>query len=188
MSAPGRGKGAKPSPATGPSTPASFGRGSAPGGSRIQTSPLRQTTSAPHPEAPKQSKPVSISSDPTLEHDGGVGKGADGDGEAESQPPQLDLAALIRNRRGKFVPTSSDGAIGTGSAAPTHFRKKYYTLLPESEKWQFADDCAEILMQRVWEDPHEQFDAMKKATEEFLTKHKLTLVVSSYPVAPKYHV
>ena len=149
MSAPGRGKTAKPSPATAPPTPASLGRTATPGGS-----PLQPTTSAPQPEAPKQTKPVSISSDPTLERDDGAGRGAGDEGEVESHRPQLDLAALTRSRRGKYVPTSSDGAIGTGSAAPTHFRKKSYTLLSECEKWQLADDCAEILMQRVWEDPH----------------------------------
>ena len=131
---------------------------------------------------------MSISSDPTLERDDGAGRGASDEDEVESHRPQLDLAALTRRRRGKYVPTSFDGAIGTGSAAPTHFRKKSYTLLSECERWQLADDCAEILMQRVWEDPHKQFDAMKKATEEFLTQHKLTIVVSSCPVAPKYHV
>ena len=188
VSAPGKGKRAKPSPATGPRIPASFGRGTTPGGSGIQTSPLRPTTSAPQPEALEQTKPVLISSDPTLERDAGAGRGADGDGEVESQPPKLDLAALTHNRRGKFVPSNSDGAIGTGSSAPTYFRKKSYTLLSECEKWHLADDCVEILMQWVWGDPHEQFDAMKKAIEEFLMKHKLTLVVSSYPVAPKYHV
>ena len=112
---------------------------------------------------------MSISCDPTLERDGGAGGGGDGDGEVESQPPKLNIAALTRNRRGKFDPSNSDGSIGTGSAAPTYFRKKSYTLLSECEKWQLADDCAEILMQRVWEDPHAQFDAMNKATEEFLT-------------------
>ena len=64
---------------------------------------------------------MSISSDPALERDNGAGRGADDEGEVESHRPQLDLPALTRARRGKYVPTSYDGAIGTGSAAPTYF-------------------------------------------------------------------
>ena len=58
-------------------------------------------------------------------------------------------------------------------------RKKQYTHLPEIERWQLANDCTDILMQRVWERPHQQFDAMKKATDEFLVKHLTTLKVNS---------
>ena len=149
MSAPGRGKKAKPSPATAPPTPASAGRATTP----VKISPQEPTAPAPQPEAPEQSRPVSISSDPTLERDGGAGKGASDEGEVEYHPPELDLVALTRAWRGKYAPTSSDGAIGTGSAAPTYFRKKSYTLLFECERWQLVDDCAEILM-RIWEEPH----------------------------------
>ena len=79
-------------------------------------------------------------------------------------------------------------AIGTSSAAPTHFRKKAFTILSESEKWQLADDCTEILMQRVWRELHAEFDAMKKASEDFLRQYKRKQVVSLYPVAPKDRV
>ena len=74
----------------------------------------------------------------------------------ESYPPEREVAVLTRN------------AIGTSSAAPTHFQKKAYTILSEGEKWQLVDDCAEILMQRVWREPQAEFDAMKKASEDFL--------------------
>ena len=114
-----------------------------------------------------------ISSESTPERDGDHGKSAGDEGEVESFPPEREVAVLTRN------------AIGTSSTAPTQFRKKAFTILSESEKWQLADDCTEILMQRVWREPHVEFDVMKKASEDFLRSYKQKLVVSLCPVAPK---
>ena len=81
MSAPGKGKGSKPSPAVASATPASSCPDTTPVGSGIERSPPEQTTPAPTPEVPKQDKPVSINSDPTEEN---RDDGADGGAEAES--------------------------------------------------------------------------------------------------------
>lgn len=102
-----------------------------------------------------------------------------GGAEAESHLRQLDLEALHRASQREFSSSDASDAIGTDSAAPTYYQKKLYTSLSETERWQFADDCAEILMKRVWEKPHEQFDAMKRACDDFLIQHKLILTVSS---------
>ena len=172
MSAPGRGKGAKPSSATAPMTPASSRPSSAPGGSG-EPSPPKQNTSAPG-TTPMPEKAISIPSDPTEEgRDGGNAGGA----EAKSGPRQIDLESLVRSTRGRPSTHSAQDIIGTSRAAPTSYRKKQYTHLPEIERWQLANDCTDILMQRVWERPHEQFDAMKKATDQFLVKHLNTLKV-----------
>ena len=79
MSAPRRGRGAKPSPAVAPQTPASSHLDSAPGGSgEPKSSPERNTT-----EAPTSEQFIPIPSDPTEEdRDGGVDAGV----EAESGP------------------------------------------------------------------------------------------------------
>lgn len=53
-------------------------------------------------------------------------------------------------------------------AAPTAFRVKAYNTLTEAEKWQFADACANVLVNRIWDEPADKFNIMKKATEEFL--------------------
>ena len=108
-------------------------------------------------------------------HDGGSAGGA----EAESGPRQMDLDSLIRSTGGRSSSHSAQNIIGTSHAAPTSYRKKQFTRLPELERWQLANDCIDILMQRVWERPHEQFDAMKKATDNFLVKHLSTLKVNS---------
>src|SRR3954466_1797971 len=80
-----------------------------------------------------------------------------------------------------------DSDSGSGYAAPTFFRRKLYTNLIKPERWRFADECAEIMMRRVWENPHAQFDTMKKACDDFLIQQKLIITVStSVPVAPKY--
>src|SRR3954447_21868892 len=80
-----------------------------------------------------------------------------------------------------------DSDSDSGYAAPTFFRRKLYTNLTESERWCFADECAEIMMRRVWENRHAQFDMMKKACDDFLIQQKLIITVStSIPVAPKY--
>ena len=105
--------------------------------------------------------------------DGGGAGGA----EAESEPRQMDLDSLVRSSGGRPSTHSAQNIIGTSRAAPTSYRKKQYTRLPELERWQLANDCTDILMQRVWERPHEQFDAMKKATDNFLVKHLNTLKV-----------
>ena len=90
----------------------------------------------------------------------------------------MDLDSLIRSTGGRSS-HSAQNIIGTRQAAPTSYRKKQLTRLPELEKWQLANDCIDILMQRVWDHPHEQFDAMKKATDNFLVKHLNTLKVNS---------
>ena len=117
---------------------------------------------------------IPISSDPTEE---GREDGTAGGAEAESEPCQMDLDDLVRSSGGRASSHSAQHIIGTSRAAPTFYRKKQYTRLPEIERWQLANDCTDILMQRVWERPHEQFDAMKKATDSFLVKHLNTLKV-----------
>ena len=172
MGAPGRGRGAKPSPATAPLTPASSRPSSAPGRSG-EPSPPKQTTAAPG-TAPTPEKVIPIPSDPSQgDRDGGDAGGA----EAESEPRQMDLDNLARSSGGRPSAHSAQDIISTNRAAPTSYRKKQYTRLPELERWQLANDCTDILMERVWERPHEQFDAMKKATDEFLVKHLSTLKV-----------
>jgi hypothetical protein len=57
-----------------------------------------------------------------------------------------------------FTQRDTDAAIGTTSAASTSFRMKFYTKLPESDKWEFSNECAEILMKRFWDNPLEKFD------------------------------
>ena len=101
-----------------------------------------------------------ISSESTSERDGDRGKSAGDEGEVESFPPEREVAVLTRNAK------------GTSSATPTHFWKEAFTILSESKKWQLADDCTEILMQRVWREPHAEFDVMKKASEDFLRHYK----------------
>ena len=174
MSAPGKGRGAKASPAVAPHTPASSRPSSTPGGSG-EPSPPKQTTSAPG-TAPTPEKVIPIPSDPLgKDRDGGGAGGA----EAESEPRQIDLESLVHSTRGRPSPHSAQNIIGTSRAAPTSYRKKQYTHLPEIERWQLANDCTDILMRRVWDRPHQQFDAMKIATEEFLVKHLTTLKVNS---------
>ena len=175
MGAPGRGRGAKakPSPATAPLTPASSRPSSTPGRSGEPT-PAKQTPTAPG-TAPAPEDVIPIPSDPSH----GARDGGDiGDTEAESEPHQTDLDSLIRSSGGHSS-HSAQNIIGTSHAEPTFFRKKQYTRLPELERWQLTNDCIDILMQRVWERPHEQFDAMKKATDDFLVKHLNTLKVNS---------
>ena len=167
MGAPGRGRGAKPSPATAPLTPASSRPSSTPGRSGEPTPP-KQTTTAPG-TAPTPEKVIPIPSNPSQEdRDGGDAGGA----EAESEPRHMDLDSITRSSG-----HSAQDIIGTSRAAPTSYRKKQYTHLSELERWQLANDCTDILMQRVWDRPHEQFDAMKKATDNFLVKHMETLKV-----------
>src|SRR3954453_95626 len=80
-----------------------------------------------------------------------------------------------------------DSDFGSGYAAPIFFRRKLYTNLTELERWRFTDECAEIMMKRVWENPHAQFDTMKRACDDFLIQQKLIITVrASIPVAPKY--
>ena len=151
MGAPGRGRGAKPSPATAPLTPASSRPSSAPERSGEPTPP-KQTTTAPG-TAPPPEKVIPIPSDPSQEVcDGGSAGGV----EAESGPRQMDLDSLIRSSGGRSSSHSAQNIIGTSRAAPTSYRKKQFTRLPELERWQLANDCIDILMQRVWERPHEQ--------------------------------
>lgn len=148
MGAPGRGRGAKVSPAVAPhtlassrpsTTPASSRPSTAPGGSG-EPSPPKQTTTAPG-TAPTPEKVIPIPSDPSLEdRDGGGAGGA----EAESEPRQMDLESLIRPSGGR----------------------------PSEHS---AQNIIDILMRRVWDRPHQQFDAMKKATDDFLVKHLSTL-------------
>ena len=175
MAAPGRGKGAKPSPAAAPSTPASSRPSSTAAGSSDPDMPQKQNTSAPG-ATPTPENVIPIPSDPTEE---GREDGTAGGAEAESDPCQMDLDSLIRSTRGRTSTSSAQDIIGTSRAVPTSYRKKQYTCLPELERWQLANDCTDILMQRVWERPHEQFDAMKKVTDNFLVKHQLTLKVNS---------
>ena len=119
---------------------------------------------------------IPIPSDPTEE--GREDETADGT-EADSDLRQLDLDNLVRATRGQSSASSAQDIIGTSRAAPTSYRKKQYTHLPELERWQLANECTDILIQRVWERPHEQFEAMKKATDNFLVKHQMTLKVNS---------
>ena len=172
--APGRGRGAKPSPATAPLTPASSRPSSTPGRSGEPTPP-KQTTTAPG-TAPAPEDVIPIPSDPSHEVRNG---GNTGGAEAESEPRQTDLDSLIRSSGGRFSSHSAQNIIGTSHTEPTFYRKKQYTRLPELERWQLANDCIDILMQRVWERPHEQFDAMKKATDDFLVTHLNTVKVNS---------
>ena len=172
MSAPGKGRGAKPSPATAPLTPASSRPSSAAGRSGEPTPP-KQTTTAPG-TAPIPEQVIPIPSDPSHEdRDGGNAGGA----EAESEPRQMDLDSVARSSGERYTTHSTQDIIGTSHAAPTSYRKKQYTRLPEIERWKLANDCTDILMQRVWDRPHEQFDAMKRATDNFLIKHQKTLKV-----------
>ena len=172
MGAPGKGRGAKASPAVAPHTPASSCPSSTPGGSG-EPSPPKQTSAAPG-TTPTPEKVIPIPSDPSQEdRDGGGAGGA----EAESEPHQMDLDSLVHSSRGQPSTHSAQDIIGTSRAAPTSYRKKQYTHLPKIERWQLANDCTYILMQRVWERPHQQFDAMKKATDDFLVKHLNTLKV-----------
>ena len=175
MGAPGKGRGAKASPAVAPHTPASSRPNSTPAGSGEPKSLPKQNTSAPG-TAPTPEKVIPIPSDPTEE---GRDDGTSGSADAESEPRQLDLESLVRSTRGRSSASSAQDIIGTSRAAPTSYRKKQYTHLPEIERWQLANDCTNILMQRVWECPHQQFDAMKKSTDEFLVKHLTTLKVNS---------
>ena len=175
MAAPGRGRGAKPSPAAAPPTPASSRPSSAAAGSGEPDTPQKQNTFAPG-ATPTPENVIPIPSDPTEE---GREDGTAGGAETESDPRQFDLDSLIHSTRGRASASSAQDIIGTSRAAPTSYRKKQYTRLPELERWQLANDCTDILMQRVWENPHEQFDAMKKATDNFLVKHQMTLKVSS---------
>src|SRR4051812_15262914 len=145
---------------------------------------------APAPDAPTQSKPLTISDD-TYKETGYGGKSSEA--EAESNLRALDLEALHRDTRRELSTSNASDAIGmdsdssSGYAAPTFFRRKLYTNLTESERWHFADECVEIMMRRVWENPHTQFDMMKKACDDFLIQQKLIITVSiSIPVAPKY--
>lgn len=147
MSAPGKGRGTKASPAVAPHTPASTRPSSTPVGSGEPKSPPQQNTSAPGTEAPTPEKVIPISSGPTEEDREG---GAAGGAEAESEPRQLDLEALVRSTGGRSSTTTAQDVIGTSRAAPTHYRKKQYTHLPETDRWQLANDCTDILMQRVW--------------------------------------
>ena len=94
MSAPRKGRGAKPSPSVAPQTPASSRPDSAPGGSGEPKSQPEWNTSAPTTEAPRPDQYVPIPSDPTEEDRDG---GADAGMEAESEPQQLDLEALVRS-------------------------------------------------------------------------------------------
>ena len=175
MSAPGKGRGAKASPAVAPTTPASSRTSSTPKGSGEPEVPPQRKTSAPG-TAPMPEKVIPILSDPTEEgRDGGTTDDAD----AESGPRDLDLENLVRSAGGRPSASTAQKIIGTSRAAPTSFRKKQYTNLSEIERWQLANDCTDILVQRVWDRPHQQFDAMKKATDDFLVKHLHTLKVNS---------
>ena len=143
----------------------------------MQKTPVRDDERSSSPPKAPTPNPVSISSDHLVQR----APERDGDAEVESQLQQLDLDAMTRTMRKESSSSDASDAVGTSPNAPTRFRKKLYTSLSEAEKWQFADDCAEILMQRVWENPHEQFEAMKRATDNFLIKHKLTLKVKLIP-------
>src|SRR3954463_2729276 len=89
--------------------------------------------------------------------------------------------------KGWVVTIGMDSDSDSGYAAPTFFRRKLYTNLMESERWRFTDECAEILMKRVWENPHAKFDTMKQACDDFLIQQKLIITIhTSIPVAPKY--
>ena len=81
MGAPGRGRGAKASPAVAPHTPASSRPSSTPGRSG-EPSPPKQTTSAPGTK-PTPEKVIPIPSDPTEE---GREDGTAGGAEAEFGP------------------------------------------------------------------------------------------------------
>src|SRR3954471_8046624 len=145
---------------------------------------------APAPDAPTPSKPLTISDDTHKEMGDG---GKAGEAEAELHLRELDLEALHRATRRELSASNASDAIGMDSdsdsdyAAPTFFRRKVYINLMESERWRFADECAEIMMRRMWENPHAQFDMMKKSCDDFLIQQKLIITVStSIPVAPKY--
>ena len=126
MSVPGKGKGAKASPAVAPHTPESSRPSSTPAGSG-EPSPPKQNTSAPG-TTPTPEKVILIPSDPTQEdRDGGAAGGAD----VESEPRQLDLESLVRS--GRSSASSAQDIIGTSHAGPTSYRKKQYTHLPELE-------------------------------------------------------
>ena len=172
MGAPGRGRGAKPSPATAPLTLASSRPSSTPGRSGEPTPP-KQTTTAPG-IAPAPEDVIPIPSDPSHEvrDDGDTGGS-----EAESGLRQMDLDSLIHSSGGRFSSHSAQNIIGTSRAEPTFYRKKQYTCLPEPERWQLTNDCIDILMERLWDRPQEQFEAMKKATYDFLVHHLHTLKV-----------
>src|SRR3954468_3763004 len=135
----------------------------------VQNAP--PSPAAPAPDAPTQSKPLTISDDTHKETSDG---GRTGEAEAESHLRKLDLEALHRATRRELSASDASDAIGmdsdsdSGYAAPTFFHRKLYTNLTESERWRFADECAEIMMRRVWENPHAQIDMMNKACDDFL--------------------
>ena len=103
MSAPGKGRGAKPSPVVAPATPVSSRPSSAVAGSGDKASPPKQTTPAPG-TTPTPDKVIPISSDPTEE---GREDGTAGGAEADSELREMDLDNLVRATRGQASASSA---------------------------------------------------------------------------------
>ncbi|KAM0841689.1 hypothetical protein ACQ4PT_058847 [Festuca glaucescens] len=159
----------KPSPAAAPSTLATSKPNSAPGSSGLCKSPTDpDADDAPTDPAPKNAFTISSTD---REDRGGDGGGA----EVESGHQKIDFAAATAAMMANSYRRDTNAAIGTAPAALTSFRMKSYTKMLESDKWDFANDCAEILMKRVWDNPSEKYDAMKKAIDDFLDHHRHTL-------------
>lgn len=76
----------------------------------------------------------------TDREDRGEASGAGEGMEVEFTQPDLDASAALM--KSLFTQKEIDAAMGTTSAAPTSFRMKFYTKLPESDKWEFANECA----------------------------------------------
>jgi hypothetical protein len=100
-----------------------------------------QTMKASSDPAPKESptkEAFKINS--TDREDRGEASGAGEGMEVEFTQPDLDASAALM--KSLFTQKEIDAAMGTTSAAPTSFRMKFYTKLPESDKWEFANECA----------------------------------------------